>query len=330
MPLHLEEFQREAFQGYVENVPPKRNYALAKFMPNQPVYDIEFTYNIISGGYGQMASITAWDSGAPLRDKDVIARLTAQIAKVQHAYRLTEKELLMYNKPRMPEEQQQVVKAIYDNTDKLVWGVQDREEWLRAKAVYEGRLQYSENDVQLDIDFLIPAENKLTADVEWSDPTAPVLEHLRQAVQRFKDANNGETPVEMHLSDRVEAWLLQNEQIKTHVYGSTTDARIVTAEQLQNLLSALSLPPYVVISDRVRGENGVEPLMPEDRVVLLGEGLGHTMQGPTVENNYKPGIYVIPEIRETNPPRQEIFVGESVFPALERPSAVVHLIVAQS
>lgn len=328
MPLHLEQFQREAFQGYVENVPPKREYALAKFMPNQPVYDIEFTYNIINGGYGQMASITAWDSGAPLRDKDVIQRLTAQIAKIQHAYRLTEKELLMFHRPRMDEEQQQVIQAIYNNTDKLVWGVQDREEWLRAKAVYEGRLQYSENNVQLNIDFLIPAENKLTADVRWSNPSAPVIQHLQSAVQRFKKANNGEKPVEMHMSGRVETWLLQNEQVKAHIYGNTTDPRIVTSEQLQQLFSALSLPPYRVIDEQVIGENGAEALMPEDRVVLLGEELGHTMEGPTVENNYKPGIYVIPEIKETNPPRQEVYVGKSVFPALERPQAVVHLIVA--
>lgn len=329
MPLHLEQFQREAFQGYVENVPPKRQYALARFMPVRPVYDIEFAYNIINGAYGQMASITAWDSGAPLRDKNTVARLTAELGKIQHAYRLTEKELLMYNKPRMPEEQQGVIQAIYDNTDRLVWGVQDREEWLRAKAVYVGQLQYNENDVQLNIDFLIPAKNKLNVTTGWTDTqNSKPIDDLRQAVRQFKDANNGEAPVEMHMSDTVEALLLQNAQVKMHVYGSPTDARIVTSEQLQNLFSALSLPPYRVVSDQVVGENGSERLMPEDRVVLLGENLGYTAQGPTVENNYKPGIYVIPQIQETNPPRQEVFVGEAAFPALERPSAIVHLVVA--
>lgn len=327
MPLHLDEFQREEFQGYVESVPAKRNYALASKFPEKPVFDTDFAYNIVSGGYGQMASITAWDAGAPLRDKDVLSRMTGELGKVQHSYRLTEKELLMYNRPRMEEEQQQAVDAIYNQTDKLVWGVRDREEWLRAKATYEGTLTVSENDVVLDIDFLIPAENKLApGGVLWTDDTADILGDLQVAVKQFKDANNGEMPGEIHMSDVVESLILKNQGVKQQVFGAN-DTRIVTRDQLNSLFVSLNIPNYVVISDSVRGDNGVEPLMPTDRVVLIADQLGRTLIGPTVENNYVPGIYVIPEIKVTNPPRQEVFVGESVFPALERPSAVVHLVV---
>lgn len=327
MPLHLEEFQREEFQGYVESVPPRREYALARFFPNKPVFDTEFAYNVISGGYGQMASITGYDAGAPLRDKDVLARMTGELGKVQHAYRLTEKELLMYNRPRMDEEQQQAVESVYDNTDKLVWGVQDREEWFRAKAAYVGAIDYSENDIQIQIDFRIPDANKIGVSVPWTEEGAEVLQDLQAAVRQFRAANNNEAPEEMHISGRVEALLLMNPQVKAQVYGSATDARIVTNDQLRTLFGALQIPPYRVVDEEVRGENGMERLLPEDRVVLIGGEVGRTLQGPTVENNYKPGIYVIPQIQDTNPPKQEVFVGEAVFPALERPGAIVHLVV---
>lgn len=326
MPLHLDEFQREEFQGYVESVPPAQTYPLARLFPDKTVFDIEFAYNILSDPGNQMASITAWDAGAPLRDKGTLARMTGEIGKMQHSYRLTEKELLQYNRPRMDEEQKQVVQAVYDNTDNLVYGTYDREEWLRAKATYEGTLTYSENGVDLDIDFLIPAENKIPVGVAWAEGVN-VLADLQLAVQQFKDANNGATPSEMHMTGRVESLLLQNSQIKAQVYGNSEDGRIVTSEQLRGVFSALSIPNYVVIDRRVKGDAGMEDLMPNDRIVFVGDQLGRTLQGPTVENDYKPGVYVIPEIQETNPPRQEVFVGKASFPALERPSAIVHLIV---
>lgn len=326
MPLHLEEFQRDEFQGYIESVPPKRVYALAKFFPNKPVFDTEFAYNVISGGYGQMASITGWDAEAPLRDKDTLARMTGELGKLQHKYRLTEKELLMFNRPRMEAEKKQAVDSVYDNTDKLVNGIYDREEWLRAKAVYVGALDYAENDVKIVVDFK-NGVNPTAVSKVWSDPTATILEDLQTAVQQFKDANNGDAPVEIHMSSATEIEMLKNSQIKTMIYGNSTDGRIVTRDQVMALFNSLSIPPYVVVSTQVKGDAGTESLMPADTVVLLGEDLGHTLIGPTVENNYEPGIYVIPEIKETSPPSQIVHVGETVFPALERPLAVVRLSV---
>lgn len=330
MPLHLDEFQQEEFQGYIETVPPARQYALASFFPNKNVFDIEFAYNIVTGSYGQMASITGLDAGAPLRDKEVLSRMTGELAKVQHGYRLTEKELLQYNRPRMPEEKKQAVEAVYNNTDRLVRGIYDREEWMRAKATYEGRMQYTEKDITIDVDFLIPEDNKINTTVDWSDPQATILEDLKGAIQAFEDANNGETPEVMHISPAIETYFLKNEQMKAQIYGTSTDNRIVTSDQVKALFTSLDLPGYVIVKDRVRGANGMEKLMPEGRVVLLGSDLGHTMYGPTVEKEYEPGIYVIPEIQKTNPPKEEVFVGEAVFPALERPQAIVHLNVVAS
>jgi hypothetical protein len=328
MPLHLEEFQREEFQGYVETVPPKRVYALSKFFPVKQVFDTEFAYNVINGSYGQMASITGWDSGAPLRDKDVLARMTGELGKVQHGYRLTEKELLMFNRPRMEQEKKQAIQSVYDNTDKLVHGVHDREEWLRARAVYNGAISYTENDVKIDVDFKNSVANSTVTKAWITDVTADILGDLKTNVQLFRDRNNGELPAEMHISSGIETAFMKNSQLKTMIYGNSTDGRIITKDQVQGLFNSLDIPPYVVINESVRNETATaEKLMPDNLVVLIGADLGHTLIGPTVENNYEPGVYVIPVIQETNPPKQEVYVGETVFPALERSSAVLRITV---
>jgi hypothetical protein len=162
-----------------------------------------------------------------------------------------------------------------------------------------------------------------------SDQTADILTDLKTAVQSFRDQNAGANPVEMHISPAVETAFMKNAQLKTMVYGNATDGRIITRDNVQALFGSLDLPPYVVITDTVviNSTGATEKLLADNKVVLLGDALGHTLVGPTAEKEYAPGIYVIPVIQETNPPKQEVYVGETVFPALERPSAVYRLTV---
>lgn len=326
MPLHLAEFSREAFQGYIENLPPAKTRILERFMPIKPVYDIKFSYNVINGKYARTASITGFNAGAPLRTKQGLEKAFGEVAKVQHGFRLDEEELLRFNQPRSDEEQQSVVEYIYDQTDELVEGVRDVEEWMRAQAIYTGKLQYNENDIKLDIDFGVPAGNKLTlvGSDAFSDHTnSQPLTVLQQMVQIYKSANKQKNPGEMHMSTAMLNDILANAQVKNHIYGSPTDARIVTRDQLQTLFESLGLPRFVINDDVVETNEGEVRLLPERRIVFLPNGtLGNLYQGITVENNYKPGMYVVTEIKETNPPMQAVYVGETIFPALAIPSAV--------
>lgn len=330
MPLHLDEFQGEEFQGYVENVPPAREYKLRRFLPNKPIKDINFAYNVINGKYAQAASITGFNAGAPLRDKKGLEKAYGSVAKVQSSFRLDEEEILRFNLPRDEEEKQQAIDYVYDITDDLITGVYDIEEFLRAQAVYSGRIVYEDpdNDIQLNITFDVPTENKLAVTKPWSDPTSTPLKDIQVAVKQFMKTNNRKKPVIMHMTSATEANLLQNEQIKNQVYGNPTDKRLLMKSDLQNVFTALGLPPYEINDDVVNlyGRGEVQ-LLEDNKVVFLGEGLGNTYIGPTVEKNYQSGIYVVPEIKETNPPSQTVYVGETVFPALVRPQSIVHLSV---
>ena len=327
--LTLEEFLQETFQGYVENVPPTRNYHLASLLPAKNVYDLKFAYNVINKVYSRTASITGFNSDAPLRDKDGLAKHFGELAKIQHGFKIDEEELLRFNQPRNDDEKQEAVNYVYDQTDNLVQGARDTEEWLRAQVLYKGAIKYEENDVVIDVDFGIPEENKLTASVPWSDfANAKPLEDLQTAVQQFRKKNNNQKPVIIHMSSKAEANLLRNEQIKMQVFGAQNSTRLLTKNDLVNVFSSLSLPPYLVNDDMIDNGNGAEFLLPENRVVMLGTQLGNTFFGPTVEKNYQAGIYVLPII-ETKPPRQEVYVGETVFPALQRPNAVLFLDVEE-
>jgi hypothetical protein len=325
VPLTLDEFLGEQFQGYVENVPPTRKYLLASILPAKNVFDLKFAYNVINKVYARTASITGFNADAPLRDKDGLARHFGELAKIQHGFKLDEEELLKFNQPRNDEEKAEAVNYVYDQTDNLVAGARDTEEWLRAQVIYKGAIDYAENDVVINVDFGIPAENKLSALTDWSEyATATPLEDIQTAVNQFRKQNNNQKPTIIHMSSQAEANLLRNEQIKIQVHGSANSARLLTQNDLVNVFSSLGLPAYLVNDDMIDNGNGAEYLLPVNRVVLLGEKLGQTFFGPTVEKNYQAGIYVMPIVTQ-KPPKQEVYVGETVFPALQRPKAVVFL-----
>jgi len=324
MPLHLDEFQRDQLQGYIENVPPQREYLLRSVMPEETTSDINFAFNVINGRYSTSASITGWNASAPLRDKKEIEKAFAEVAKVQHGVRLDEKELLAFNRPRSDQERAQVIEYVYTTTDELSQGVDDIEEYMRAQAIYTGGLKYDddENDIHIDVDFDIPNDNKINVTTSWDEASANPLEDIQAAVKQYQKNNQRRKPAVMHITSATEALLLQNDQIRVQVYGTNNGGRLLTKSDVQNALTALGLPPYQVNDDVIVVNDEEVQLLEDNKVVLLGNDLGKTFSGPTVENSYNPGKFVVPEITN-NPPSQTVIVGKALFPALQRPQSIV-------
>lgn len=325
MVLSLPEFQREQFQGYIENLPSARVRILDRFMPTKPIFGIKFGYDVITKTLPRTASITGFNAGAPLRDKAGFDKAFGEVAKVQHGFKLDEEELLRFNQPRNDAEQAMAVDYVYDQTDELVEGIRDIEEWMRSQPLYTGKLAYNENGVILDIDYSVPTPNKLAltgTDLFSDKVNSKPLDKITAHLETYKSANQQRLPVELHMSGTMVNDLLQNAQIKGQIYGSPTDARIVTRDQLQALFQALGIPRFVIQDDVINMGAGDTRLLPARRIAFLGDGLGNLYQGITRENNYKPGMYVVPEIKETNPPMEAVYVGETVFPALVKPQAV--------
>jgi len=329
MPLHLQEFQGDEYQGYVENVPVQRAYPLASFLPQKTIKDINFSYNVINGKYAQAASITGWNASAPLRDKKELSKEFGSVAKVQHGNKLDEEELLRFNRPRDDEEKNMVIDYVYDTTDDLIQGVRDTEEYLRAQAIYKGELDYNdkENDVQIKVDFGLLAGNKLTATTSWEDPASKPLSDIQAAVKQYQKTNQRRKPQVMHMTSVTEANLLQNEQIRVQVYGENNGQRLLTRADVSNVLSALGLPPYQINDDVINILGEEKQMLEDNKVVFLGGDLGNTYLGPTVEKNYESGIYVVTEIKESNPPMQAVFIGQTVFPAIAKPQSILYLSV---
>lgn len=324
MPLHMEEFSKAALQGYIETMPPQRQYKLKALMPEEPTYDIDFAYNVINGVYAQAASITGWNASAPLRDSKTLERAFGEVSKVQHGQRLDEKQLIKFNRPRAEEEKQQAIKYVYDLTDDLSVGVDDIEEFLRAQAIYTGGIAYhdTKNDVHIDFEFDIPAGNRRTVTVPWDADGATPISDIQAAVRQYQSVNQRQKPRGFHITSATEQFLLDSDQVRLQLFGPGQEGRMITAGDVQALLTRLNLPNYEINDDVVVTQDGEQPLLPDRTVVLFGDALGNTMVGITEENGYNPGKFVN-TIVETNPPRQVIIIGKAIFPALKKPQSIV-------
>lgn len=329
MVVQAPEFQPARLQAYVENVPAARNYLLEALMPDQNVNDLNFSWKVINGAYAPAASITGFNAAAPLRDKKAQEKAFGAVAKLQHSYFFDEVELFAYQKPRTPEEQAQIVDEGLNYTDELVNGVRDTKEFLRAQAIYNGRVKYdnAKDDIHLDIVLPVPAENKMTATLGWEAPTAKPITDLKAMVKQYQKTNQRRRPTGMHITSETEALLLANAQVRVQIYGTNSvEGQIVTPAQLQNVLAANNIPTYQIQDDVVDINGEAVQLLEDGKVVMFGAGLGFTAIGPAAERGFTPGIFAYTQAK-MNPPSEEVIVGQLAFPAFQRPSSVVTLSV---
>lgn len=329
MVVQAPEFQPVRLQAYVENLPPARKYLLEALMPDQNVNDLNFSWKVINGAYAPAASITGFNAAAPLRDKKAQEKAFGSVAKLQHSYFFDEVELFAYQKPRTPEEQAQIVDDGLDYTEELVNGVRDTKEFLRAQAIYKGRIEYhnEKDDIHLDIELPVPAGNRTTATTGWDDASAQPLTDLKGMVKQYQATNQRRRPTGMHITSETEALLLANAQVRVQVYGTNSvGGQIVTAAQLQNVLSANGIPNYEIQDDVMEINGEAVQLLEDGKVVMFGAGLGFTAIGPAAERGFTPGIFAYTQ-EKMNPPSEEIIVGQLAFPAFQRPTSVVTLSV---
>ncbi|MCG7385098.1 major capsid protein [Paenibacillus sp. ACRRY] len=326
--LSLDQFKQPTFLGYVENRLPTKTYLLKAISETDTSYDLTFDYDVFTQTYAPSAALTGWNSGAPLRDKEGFKTLTQEVAKIQHGIRIDEREQLKFTNPRVQAERDRAIQRVYDQTDRLIEGVNDTEEWLRAQAVYLGAISYDANNVKINVDFQLPPI--VTPTDSWSDRVDSVpLDDLRAIIQAYKDANGGEAPEYIDLSGVVLQDIIMNQQLRSAIYGINSQM-IPTRSQVESIIAQVADAPVKIrVNDNQISLNGAPAsrLLPVRTVAVLGSQPVITVEGPTVEKGFEPGIYVLTKEDMGPPPQDEIYVGKSAFVGIKKPSQIHRLSV---
>lgn len=328
---HLEQFQKPALRGLVDATVQDAPVTLAdRFMPTVPTYDRNFAYNIVKNNEF-LAAYIGYGAEPPVVDRNEIASKMGEIAYFGLKDIATYEELQSINEFRNDAEQQAAIDRVTVKGINLIKGLQNLIYVAKMEALTKGKHTYNKNNVKAGFEFGIPAENKVALtvgndlDTADFDAIGMLMEHVDKYV-----AENGKIPDVMWMSRELNAKFLRNANIITEA-GRPVGSTRVSQEELNSVLDQFELPPIQVIGNRfvqykdMYTDNVIKrEVMPVNRIVMLSENAGEYLLGPTLENGFRPGLFL--EAYDKKEPIQSILraVGAG-FPTLEAATKVYHI-----
>lgn len=327
---HLEQFQNDTLLGLIdESVRNAQPTTADRFLPNRNVYSNTFAYDVIKNTQ-HIAAMIGYGAEPPVVDRDAVASMHGEIAKVGLKYIATEEELLALNQARNDGERAAMVDRLTVKALDLAQAIQRRFDVMKSEAIFKGQVSHNKNGVKVSVDFGIPANHKeaLTSPNDWEDTSRDVIADLLGWVATY-EATNGQAPDAILVSREVFGLLAKNANLIAEAGRPAGSLRASEAD-IQAVLAANGLPAVQIVNNRsvtvkdiYTGAMETIEFMPANRVVFASEGLGDFLVGPTVENNFQPGIFV--DAYDNKEPVQSILRAVAAgFPAVANPGLLFH------
>src|SRR5690625_4168586 len=332
---HIAELKQPALKGIVEEVNKAKletQDEVLNFLPDEYTYDQEFAYNVVSKS-SQMGAMIGIGNEPPIRDKDAVARRMGELAKYGWKDIVTENELLKLHNPRNDGEFKALVDELVAKGATVTSELRDRINVTKLQALTTGKVNYDDNNVKVNIDFTedMPAEHKivLTVDNTWDNPDLDVIGDLIAWDQQYQDTN-GKQADTIFMTRQTQALLLKNTVIVNEVTGVANSGRgRVSVDELNSVLGGYGLPSITIVrktkanvKNTYTGEVETIELFPENRVIFVSSGVGKFLLGPTVENNFQPGIVL--QAYDKREPIQSILRAAAMgFPIIENPNLLL-------
>jgi hypothetical protein len=224
-------------------------------------------------------------------------------------------------------------RAVYNDSERLTYHVQNRYEQAWGDVLYDGKLTINENGFQGEADFGVPAGNQVTASVLWSDAEdSQPLSDLISWSDAYEE-ENGSRPGATRLTRANKRALQRSKQIIDAVHGATSGKTRVNQDELNDLLESEGVAPVVDLPIAHVDVDGVDTaVMPDDKVLLTPADwadLGHSRFGITAtalelvnsneaEMSFEEAAGIVGVVIKAGPPfRQFTFVDAVGMPILE-------------
>lgn len=328
---HLEVFQKPALKALVDKSEEDVIETIAdRFLPTVPTYDRRFAYDIIKNNQ-YIAAYIGYGAEPPVVDRNAVANKMGEIAYFGLKDIVTYEELQSINEARNNAEQAAVVEKITVKNIDLLNGLRKLIYVAKMEALTRGTHSYDANNVKVNFDFGILEDHKVALSVgqDLDATDFDVIGMLQDNVQKYAEAN-GKEPDVMWVSRELNQKLLKSGLVVAEA-GRPVGANRISQAELSSVFEAHGLPPVQVITDRFvqykdiyTGDIVRKEVMPVNRIVMLSEGVGEYLLGPTLENNFQPGLFL--EAYDKKEPIQSVLraVGAG-FPAPEKISFVYHI-----
>jgi hypothetical protein len=318
----------------------KNQFTLDRWLPNRQIPDLE--YRIRQGTLNDVetAEYRAWDTPAPFTGRPGITRIRGEIPPVSRAIPLGEEEMLRLrtldrgtNDP--------LINAIYDDSELMVRSVQARIELARGQLLTTGKVTFNENGLQIEADFGLPANHKVTPIALWTDTTnAKPLTDLLTWTEFYVD-ENGTTPGTWLMSQARVSNLMMNAEFRQAVAFAGTTPNRINRDVVDAVLAANGIAPISTYDVKVRvGQaNGTiaQTSVLDPQFVLglppAGTPMGETFYGVTAESivlagkglidqTAMPGIVAL-TLTQEHPVQTSTLATAVALPTMAAPKALI-------
>jgi hypothetical protein len=277
--------------GYVRAGAPdwaRNQFSLARWLPNNPIDDLDFRFTRGGEGLIEAASFRAYDAESPIGSRPGVIRVSGELPPISRKIRLGE-----YDRLRQRKLDDRIRGALMTDAERMVKSIMARMELARGDALVNGAVTIDENGLIVEADFGRSGSMSVAPTTLWSDiATATPLTDLLTWRETYI-TTNGELPGSIVTSTRVLNYLLRNEEIRQLAATALGTPTLVAPGMLGQVFEAHGLPPIYTYDAQVKVNGAAEKIIDDDKLLLLptvgdanspeSSDLGATLWGTTVE-----------------------------------------------
>lgn len=342
----MQGLQEKDMQAVV-NTYDLKNYYYPSLFPLQSQKTLNWKILEAQAGLKVAADVHAFNASIVKKERGVVGRVDGDIPKIAISREKTEEFLNEYNTLKAlassQEDLDRLVEMWAEDSDFCWAGVANRLEWIALKQISLGKVKFTNSNnaaiaTQFDVDYEIPALQKIGVADSWLTSGAKVTDHFKRAVKAGKAANANLKFAFMGL-DTFSTMVEQEDIIKksasfaNNALGLSQTPDIVTVNAMLTRQAWLNGLQIVIVDQDITLEladgSQVTENPFENNVVLFSESkvLGKTFHAPLADENVvgsvalktKRGHTLIKKFAREEPTVTEVTQGlANAFPAWMR------------
>lgn len=332
---------------YARNLATPNNYLHDLLFPAHETSELTIDIVREGGRLPVMAQIAELGTQVEYGSREGMTGQQIEIPKIQRGRAMGEKLVrLLIQGGLRNNEIAEIRRTQLNDADYAIDAIKARKEWIAMQSIFTGGVTYSEDGVQLSVDFGYTDDQKpvLTGTDLWSDTTnSNPIDDIQTWVGAMQD--KGINLTRALASRQIISYLLQNKNVRIAYHGDpsgTANPPQLNKAQLDSLFTTLGLPKIVQYDTQARVENkalsngklsfSTIRMSPQNRFVMLPESaLGHYLWAETTEEMMgniqaektdSNGIYVFRKVNE-HPIRVETIGVNLAFPSFGFNDSVV-------
>lgn len=286
----LEVFNPRELLNFSQNFEVKRPNILDTLFPDIKTNFLEAEYYRLMDGQvlPTTAFVHALDTEAVIGTRPGFEKVLQEKLFIKEKINQSER-LKMIVKNGVPDDDS-LINWVLDDMSRLSESVVTRTLVAKAQLLSTGKIKIKENNLDMEIDFGVPSENKISFG-DWSSPEYDAFGDIEKAVKVLND--KGKTPNRMLMTATQISHLRRNKAMQVAILGAN-NARLLTRSELVALIFeefglVVDICDEMYAYTKADGTKGTKKYLPDDKVCIYtvgtNGGIGTGLWGPTPEED---------------------------------------------